>query len=167
MDSYDHIDITEVLMMAARCVRGCPAVRQLAGTMEDEDEGIDASLITLIDALPVCVVAGHLADVVHDDLVCVDICDQHAIIAVVTPEGRCDRPEIVSHEQLAHYLAAVDTSILLPSTRYDGQRIMVLAGQAAHQIAEAAGGLGVLMPKPTASVRIWIPNPTEPRPPPS
>lgn len=152
MNEYTHVDISQVLLMAAACVRECGAARQLAGTLPDEDEGINCTLIQLIDELPVCLVADHLDDLVHEDVVCIDVQNTHAIIAVVTPEGRCNRPEIVSHEQIISYLAAVDTNILLPHTRYngkrvmDGKRVMVFAGKSAIQIAQAAGGLGVLCP---------------------
>lgn len=76
MTDYHHIDITEVLQLAAACVRNCDDVRQLANSLDEEDIGPS----------------------------------------------------------------------LNPHLRYDGKRVLVFAGQAASQIAMAAGGLGFMLP---------------------
>ena len=141
----------------------------------DEDEGIDAAeLIASIQSfstsstaspalpahqastdqpasksMPVVLVAHHLADVLEDDLVCVKLSKKHAVMALVTPDGRCRKASvsIVSHAVLERYLSSVDTKILLPHTRYNGKGVMVFAGESAQELAIAAGGMNVLRPR--------------------
>ena len=141
---------------------------------QDDDEGIDAAeLIASIqsfstystsaalpvhtassdqpasNSMPVVLVAPHLADVLEDDLVCVKLSKKHAVMALVTPDGRCRKASvsIVSHASLERYLSSVDAKILLPHTRYNGKGVMVFAGESAQELAIAAGGMNVLRPR--------------------
>lgn len=139
----EEISITEVLKTAARCVRNCTLARMLASTdvMEDEEEFIDSTTLMMFleGALPdeICLVADRATNI-DDDLVVVQVWDQQAIIGVVSEDGECTYPEIVSYNELLESLAFVSTDILLPYTRFEGG-VMVFAGLAAQQMATANG----------------------------
>ncbi|MES2877873.1 MAG: hypothetical protein V4713_05570 [Pseudomonadota bacterium] len=137
--------ITDVLKTAALCVRNCSMTSLLASTcegMEDEgDELLDgATIMTFLElALPdeICLVADRATNV-NDDLVVVQVGETQAVIGVVSQDGECAYPDIISYNELLESLAFVSTDILLPYTRFEGG-VMVFAGLAAQQMAAANG----------------------------
>lgn len=153
-----QLSITEILETAAAIVRNCEAARELALDVDDEDEGIDCALINFdaLDGLNVCLVADKSADVLGD-VVCVDVAPDcnHAAISLVTKDGKCLSPEIVSRNEIVKFFLEVDTNIALPHTRDPvGRRVFVFAGRAAQQLAIAAGGLGRF--RPVESTTVWM-----------